>query len=113
MDQNKETVIHANLATNSFDVGRFLGNEAMGPCDLTARLHAGLGKSGINARVEDLNISRFNLLGYDYSGIGLKGTFDGNVIKADFNSGDTIRWIRLIPVSVARRLLPCFTMYLR
>lgn len=95
MDQSKETVIHANLATNSFDVGRFLGNEAMGPCDLTARLHAGLGKSGINARVEDLNISRFNLLGYDYSGIGLKGTFDGNVIKADFNSSDPSALISL------------------
>ena len=88
LDQKKQTDIRARLTSSSFDVGKLLGNSALGPCDLNATLRAGLGKSGLSAQVDDISISRLNLLGYDYRDLDLKGSLEDNVVQAVFKSAD-------------------------
>ena len=88
VDQSKDANINAMLTTSSLDLGKILGNSTLGPCDLSAKLNAGFGRSGFKAEVEDINISRLNVLGYDYSGLSLDGGIKNGIIDARINSTD-------------------------
>lgn len=88
VDPKKDADISASLASSSLDLGMILGNDTLGPCDMTAKLKAGFGKSGFKADLEDINVSRLNFLGYDYTGLALDGTYDNGAINAVFKSTD-------------------------
>ena len=88
IDPSKDGTVAAVVNTSSLDLGKLLGNSSLGPCDLDAKLNASMGKKGIKADVEGINISRLNFMGYDYSGLGLDATFDGRNIVASLSSDD-------------------------
>ena len=88
VNPSREGTVAAVLNTSSLDLGKLLGNDSLGPCDLNAKLNASLGKKGVKADVEGLNISRLNFMGYDYSGLDLDASFDGRNLIASLNSDD-------------------------
>jgi hypothetical protein len=90
LDQKRNIAIGGVLRTRDLDAGRIAGIQELGPVTLTTTMNATLAPRGIQVRIDSLNVSRLNALGYDYTGIAAVGTysdqaFDGRIVCDDPN----------------------------
>ena len=83
--------VGGTLQTQDLAVGRILGNGMLGECTLDCGLSAEIGRDGqMEGVLDSLKISKFGLMGYDYSDLQAQGrlhgtTFDGRVVCNDPN----------------------------
>lgn len=82
--------IDGDIQAEDLDLGRITGVGAIHECSLGSRMKVSLGKNDLQATIDSLNISRLNVLGYDYSNIKAAGTFsqsafNGRIICNDPN----------------------------
>jgi len=78
------------VQTRNLDLGRILGIDALGEVTLSTRVKSTLASGGPQLQVDTLQVSRLNLLDYDYTGISgsgyyRKGAFDGRIVASDPN----------------------------
>lgn len=90
ISKTRDLEIGGNIESKDLDLGTVTGARQLGPVSMVTGLHSTIGKKGISARIDSLQISRLNALGYDYSGIAAAGTynenaFDGRIVCNDPN----------------------------
>lgn len=83
----KPIEIGGSLGTTNLDIGRIIGNNLVHQLTARANVEATLGKP-LRADVLQVNASRLNLKGYDYSGIEFNGTYDGKTFDGNLVSKD-------------------------
>ncbi len=82
--------ISGDIGTDDLDLGGVIGKDFIHEISMKSSLSAELAKGSPSARIDTLQISRLNILGYDYSNIMAAGTysqqaFDGRIICGDPN----------------------------
>ena len=91
VSDREDLSIGGQIETDQLDLGRIIGTRSLGPLSLKTGLDATFPRGGdMQVRIDSLNISRLQAMGYDYSGISAVGTysekaFDGRIISADPN----------------------------
>lgn len=70
--------ISGSVTTRDLDIATAIGTGPVRECSMHAALRASIGKSGATMTVDTLQVSRLNMLDYDYSNIVAAGTFSGN-----------------------------------
>ena len=90
LDKRRDIAISGTVRTRDLDAGRIAGIKELGPVTLTTEVNATLAKNNLQVRIDSLNVSRLNALGYDYTGIDAVGTysddaFDGRIVCDDPN----------------------------
>lgn len=90
VDARRPFMIGGKIDTKDFDIGDFLGIEALGPLTMESLVDATLADEGITLDTLSLNVSRLNALNYDYSDIKVAGkyteqAFDGRIVSGDPN----------------------------
>ncbi|MFM1875700.1 MAG: hypothetical protein RL266_1437 [Bacteroidota bacterium] len=92
LKQNETTGLLAysgSLSSNSFDIGRFLGEERVGKVTLSAEVQgSGLSKEEINARLVG-EVQAVELLGYQYQNIDVNGEFARSMFSGEISVNDT------------------------
>ena len=89
-DRSHNTEIAGTAETDNFNIGRLIGNNALGECTARTGLKAVLVPGAPAFTIDSLRVDRLNALGYDYSGIAAKGkmtgkSFDGKIVCNDPN----------------------------
>ena len=90
LDGTRNIRIGGDVATKDVDLGKIIGKDFIHECSLRTTISAELAKGAPSVKIDTLNISRLNLLGYDYSNIRAAGTFsqqafDGRIVCNDPN----------------------------
>lgn len=90
LPKGKDPVYSGNIASNSFNLGAFLGNKNMGIIALSANVKGSGFSKKLNADI-DGKIHQFLYNGYHYEDITIKGKivdkfFSGNIISKDSNA---------------------------
>ena len=90
LDRKRNISIGGVLKTKDLDAGRIAGIRELGPVTLATSVEAVLAPRNLQVRIDSLNVSRLNALGYDYTGIAAVGTytdqaFDGRIVCDDPN----------------------------
>ena len=77
----------ADISGSEFDLGRLLGTESLGPTTFSAKAGGALGSKPA-IRLEKLDITSLNALGYEYSDISVNGLMVGSALQAAITSSD-------------------------
>ena len=91
LDQRQDMALGGELITTDLHLGKVLGVDALGPLSMRTRLDAVFrDRGGMDVKVDTLNVSRLQALGYDYSGISARFSYlgehlDGHLVSADPN----------------------------
>ena len=90
LDHKRNISIGGIVRTKDLDAGRIAGIKDVGPVTMTTSVDAVLAPRNLQVRIDSLNVSRLNALGYDYTGIEAKGVytdqaFDGRIVVDDPN----------------------------
>ena len=90
IDKRRDIAIGGTLRTRDLDAGRIAGIDALGPVTLATGVNATLAPGNLQVRIDSLQVSRLQALGYDYTGIAAVGTYsdqsiDGRIICDDPN----------------------------
>ena len=85
--KGKPMEIKAALNSRELNLAKLLGIDALGPVTLEGRGNVKLGKK-LEAGLDSLSISKIQLLGKDFSGIGINGKYGKNDIQAHITSTD-------------------------
>ena len=83
----KPIEFRADVSGSNFDLGKLLGNPSLGPSTFSARAGGALGSSP-TIRLEKLDITSLNALGYNYSDISMNGLMMGSALQAIISSSD-------------------------
>lgn len=83
----KSIEFQADVAGESLDLGKLLGNSALGPGTFTANADGRLGDP-LMLRISNLDIKSLSALGYNYSDIGLTARMVGSSAQVRLNSAD-------------------------
>ena len=83
----KSIEFQADLAGESLDLGKLLGNGALGPGTFTASADGRLGDP-LMLRLSNLDIKNLTALGYNYSDIGLSARMVGSSAQIKLDSAD-------------------------
>ncbi|MBO4475768.1 MAG: translocation/assembly module TamB domain-containing protein [Bacteroidales bacterium] len=84
----KKIEFQAALAGESFDLGKLLGNSALGAGTFTATADGRLGDP-LMLRLHDLNIKSLTALGYEYTDINLTARMIGSAAQIKLDSADS------------------------
>lgn len=76
------------ISTKDLDAGRIAGIQSVGPVSMHARAGMTVGSKLPNFNVDSLDISRLNLLGYDYSDISARAFKQGDKMLARIEGRD-------------------------
>ncbi|MBR5906641.1 MAG: translocation/assembly module TamB domain-containing protein [Bacteroidales bacterium] len=87
VDRNRPMQLNANVVAREFDLGKLLTNDALGPSSFSATASGTLG-SRTALTLEGLEVSKLEVLGYEYSDIHLAGSFIDKTIVASLQSED-------------------------
>lgn len=84
---DKPISITGNIDTEDLDIGEIIDSKSIGPASIRADLSLLVGAS-LEADINHLDISRLNLIGYDYSDIQARGRYDTNTLNGTVISKD-------------------------
>ena len=92
VSQGRQIGISGTVRTEDLNIGKFIGNELLGPTTLRTSLDArlGTGQKPTEVKIDTLKIDRLHANGYDYSEITAVGNltangFDGSIACHDPN----------------------------
>ena len=85
---SKPVSVKGNLRLNNLDIGKLIADESIGETSLSAGLGATFGKGMPEIRLDSLDISRLNLLGYEYTGLKASGELDSSTATVQISSTD-------------------------
>lgn len=88
IDTRKDISIGGHIKTDDLNIGTILNTELVKEVSVESGLSANLGKEGITARIDSLNIGRLHLNGYDYQQIAAAGKYDKDSFNATVISND-------------------------
>lgn len=88
VDRDRPMALNANVVAREFDLGKLLANDKFGPSSFTATASGTLGSKRTALTLEGLEVSKLEVLGYEYSDIHLAGSFIGKSIVASLQSED-------------------------
>ncbi len=80
--------IAGRFSSTDMDMDRLTGIEALGSLTASTGFKATLDGTRSSFSVDNLNLERISLLGYDYSGIRADGSFDGKNFNGDITVDD-------------------------
>ena len=80
--------VEGNVSTESLQLGRLIGNDALGSLTARTDLSFSSSKDGFSAAVSPLDIERFSFRGYDYHGLRVSGRMRDGMLQADISSDD-------------------------
>lgn len=80
--------VNATASTRDFDLGSVGGWDFLGPVTLKTSAAAILDKENPDFRIDSLVIDRISLLGNEYEGLKVNGTFSDGTLKAEAHSTD-------------------------
>lgn len=80
--------LDGKASTESFQLGRLLGNRTLGPLTCQAELTLSASKNDLSASVKPFRIDHFTFRGYDYHDIVATGTLRDGILQADVASRD-------------------------
>ena len=83
----KPIVITGNVDTENLDIGGIIGSKFIGPTSLNTDASISIDKE-IAIDLSYLNIQRLNLIGYNYSDIQARGSYDANTLNGTVISKD-------------------------
>ena len=87
-DVQKPIGLGGCIDIDQVNVGRIIGEKALGPASLRTVFDATLSPDNLRLKLDSLKISHLHAAGYDYSGISARGTYEGNAFDGRIYSGD-------------------------
>ncbi len=83
----KPITFQANIAGHSFDLGKLLCSDALGPGTFKAAAEGRLGDP-LQINLHSLDIKSLTALGYEYNDVALSGRMSGSSLQFKFDSSD-------------------------
>lgn len=88
LTRTQPVAINGTISTDNLNIGKFIGKDFIKECTLDTEVSATLAKGNPTAIIDTLNVSRLNILDYDYTRIRAAGSyrdnyFDGRVVCDD------------------------------
>lgn len=88
LDSRRPLEIVGSAGTRNLALNEFTGTDAIGECTANAGLRLSVGSKGPSVTVDSLLIDKLSLLGYDYTGMKLSGSYSPAGADLRFLCGD-------------------------
>ena len=89
LDDHAPILLGGQLATSNFHLGKLLGTSSLGPVSMRTRTEATIHTDGsIGVKTDTLQVVRLQALGYDYSGISGRFSYQNETLTGRLRSTD-------------------------